>query len=135
MDYPTEPLQRYTESRAVVRRRSGESGPALPGVGLSSPDGSAAALFATMLLVCPVWGMSAEHTPQTGSTAPPTLEFIEFLGSFETDAGEWIDPTELIQPEFDQFMEASQTLRPVPADGAGSNAQPGLNHPVDNEDK
>lgn len=135
MDYPTEPLQRYTVSRAMVRRQTADSGPALPGGGLSSPEGSAAALFAAMLLVCPGWAMSAEHAPQAGSTAPPSLEFIEFLGSFETDAGEWMDPTELIQPEFDQLMEASQSLRPAPTDGAGSNAQSGLNHSADNEDK
>jgi hypothetical protein len=79
--------------------------------------------------------MGAEQATQTGSTEPPSLEFIEFLGSFETDAGEWIDPTELIQPEFDQLMEASQSPRPAPADGAGSNAQSGLNGPADNEDK
>ena len=28
--------------------------------------------------------------------AAPDLEFLEFLGQFETDSGEWIDPDSLI---------------------------------------
>tara|TARA_B110000444_G_C18612330_1_gene488234 strand:- start:175 stop:417 length:243 start_codon:yes stop_codon:yes gene_type:complete len=37
----------------------------------------------------------------------PDLEFLEFLGQFETDAGEWIDPDSLITKEFTELLEAS----------------------------
>ena len=36
----------------------------------------------------------------------PDLEFLEFLGSFETNSGEWIDPTELMQPEFQDLLNS-----------------------------
>lgn len=35
----------------------------------------------------------------------PDLEFIEFLGQFETDAGEWIAPGNLLMDEFDNFLD------------------------------
>lgn len=37
----------------------------------------------------------------------PDLEFLEFLGQFETDAGEWIDPDSLLTEEFTELLEAS----------------------------
>jgi hypothetical protein len=33
----------------------------------------------------------------TENTEAPSLEFLEFLGDWETDDGEWIDPEELEQ--------------------------------------
>lgn len=39
-------------------------------------------------------------------TQKPDLEFLEFLGSFETKSGEWIDPTELMQPEFLELLNS-----------------------------
>ncbi len=37
----------------------------------------------------------------------PDLEFLEFLGQFETDAGEWIDPDSLSTEEFTELLDAS----------------------------
>lgn len=37
----------------------------------------------------------------------PDLEFLEFLGQFETDAGEWIDPDSLLTEEFTELLETS----------------------------
>ena len=37
----------------------------------------------------------------------PDLEFLEFLGQFETDAGEWIDPDSLLTEEFTELLNAS----------------------------
>lgn len=37
----------------------------------------------------------------------PDLEFLEFLGQFETDAGEWIDPDSLLTEAFTELLEAS----------------------------
>ncbi|MEX0962634.1 MAG: hypothetical protein WDZ52_01145 [Pseudohongiellaceae bacterium] len=39
--------------------------------------------------------------------AAPDLEFLEFLGQFETDAGEWIDPESLQAEEFIGLLDAS----------------------------
>jgi len=36
----------------------------------------------------------------------PDLEFLEFLGSFETHSGDWIDPTELMLPEFQELLDS-----------------------------
>jgi len=38
----------------------------------------------------------------------PDMEFLEFLGSFETDSGEWVDPTELLQVEFELLLEDAE---------------------------
>lgn len=36
-------------------------------------------------------------TPNVFAAEPPDLELLEFLGSFETGDGEWIDPLELTE--------------------------------------
>tara|TARA_R110002073_G_scaffold221415_3_gene381553 strand:- start:88 stop:315 length:228 start_codon:yes stop_codon:yes gene_type:complete len=40
----------------------------------------------------------------------PDLEFLEFLGQFETDAGEWIDPDSLAAEEFTELLDASSNI-------------------------
>ena len=37
----------------------------------------------------------------------PDLEFLDFLGQFETDADEWINPDSLLTEEFTVLPEAS----------------------------
>ena len=37
----------------------------------------------------------------------PDLEFLEFLGQFETDAGEWIDPDSLLTEAFTELLKIS----------------------------
>ena len=37
----------------------------------------------------------------------PDLEFLEFLGQFETDSGEWMDPNSLLTEEFTELLDAS----------------------------
>ena len=44
----------------------------------------------------------------------PNLEFLEFLGSFESDAGNWIDPGSLITEDFGNFLNAAVRLTPEP---------------------
>lgn len=57
-------------------------------------------LFAGWLIASPVW---AQDPPagkkETNSGSAPSLEFLEYLGEFETDEGEWVDPEELEQME------------------------------------
>jgi len=35
------------------------------------------------------------------------MELLEFLGQFETDAGEWIDPDSLLAEEFTDLLDAT----------------------------
>ena len=37
----------------------------------------------------------------------PSIEFLEFLGQWETDEGEWIAPEELADDGFAQLLEAA----------------------------
>ncbi len=48
---------------------------------------------------------SEQNEEQQAEFDIPDLEFIEFLGQFETDAGEWIAPGNLLMNEFDDFLE------------------------------
>ncbi len=55
-------------------------------------------------------GSGARAADQSGSDAPtavpPPLELLEFLGQWETDDGEWIDPQALEDPELASLLEA-----------------------------
>ncbi|NKB34286.1 MAG: hypothetical protein GKR91_14440 [Pseudomonadales bacterium] len=42
----------------------------------------------------------------------PSLEFLEFLGSFETDEGEWIDPESLMTEDFGNLLDATPIFVP-----------------------
>lgn len=67
-----------------------------------------AGLVAVMLLSYSPGG-SAVEDPVTGANDDmPSLEFLEFLGSFETDSGDWINPGELMQPDFEQLLESAE---------------------------
>lgn len=58
-------------------------------------------------------GFAAEEEAETEAEFP-SLEFLEFLGSFETDAGEWIDPESLLAEEFEDLLNVAPIF--VPAD-------------------
>ena len=46
--------------------------------------------------------LAASGWAEEPSSATPDLELLEFLGTFETQNGEWIDPLELLElPELD----------------------------------
>ena len=51
-------------------------------------------------------GAEEEQNDEDGSGLPD-LEFLEFLGQFETDAGEWIDPASLMTAQFNQLLNAA----------------------------
>ena len=57
------------------------------------------ALFTALLLLNVI---AAAHAQDNDS---PSMEFLEFLGEFQTDEGEWIDPLNLLD------MEQSETNR------------------------
>jgi hypothetical protein len=62
-----------------------------------------------------------EHTNQQN----PDLAFLEFLGQFETDSGEWIDPGSLLTEEFGELLDASTI--PPPAPNSGTDTDSGTN--------
>ncbi|MBL4580917.1 MAG: hypothetical protein JKY29_03785 [Gammaproteobacteria bacterium] len=47
---------------------------------------------------------AAENEQSEGAA---DLEFLEFLGQFETDAGVWIDPDSLLAEEFTELLKTS----------------------------
>ena len=57
--------------------------------------------FIVMLCVFPP--LFAEE--QTSNETMPSIEFLEFLGEWETEEGEWIDPVELENDEFGKLIE------------------------------
>lgn len=62
----------------------------------------------SLLLVCMATIASNSHAAENEPIeSAPDLEFLEFLGQFETDAGEWIDPDSLLTEEFSGLLEAS----------------------------
>lgn len=58
-------------------------------------------------------GAQATPAPTSESQAArvqevaPSIEFLEFLGQWETDEGEWIAPEELADDAFAQLLEAA----------------------------
>ena len=65
------------------------------------PPGNAR-LWSTVLLLGLLSSPALAQEPgsvreSTENTEMPSLEFLEFLGDWETDDGEWIDPEELEQ--------------------------------------
>lgn len=42
----------------------------------------------------------------------PDLELLEFLGQFETDSGQWLDPGSLLTEEFGELLDAITTPAP-----------------------
>ena len=57
----------------------------------------------------------------------PDLEFLEFLGRFETDAGEWVDPGSLLTEEFSELLDVSTNAEvenePINTNDATTNGQ------------
>ena len=43
----------------------------------------------------------------------PDLEFLEFLGQFETDEGQWIDPDSLLTDEFENLLDVTENSNPA----------------------
>lgn len=56
-----------------------------------------------MMLLCSTSILRAEQ--QDNTDAMPSMAFLEFLGEWETEEGEWIDPFELEDDEFAALIE------------------------------
>jgi hypothetical protein len=58
-----------------------------------------------MLMLCSMSSLFAEG--QSNKEAMPSMEFLEFLGEWETEEGEWIDPVEFENEEFGKLIETA----------------------------
>ncbi len=58
-----------------------------------------------LLFICSMASIFAEE--QMNSEEMPSIAFLEFLGEWETDDGEWIDPVELENEEIGQLIETT----------------------------
>ncbi len=63
---------------------------------------------------------AAEETSDS-QEAPllPDIELLEFLGSFQTDNGEWIEPESLLSDEFEDLFELADRMDQI--SNAGTN--------------
>lgn len=59
----------------------------------------------SMLLLLSISPLFAEE--QTSTESMPSIDFLEFLGEWETEQGEWIDPIEIDDEDFDQLLETT----------------------------
>lgn len=69
--------------------------------------------------------MAADATPEQAATPPtgveveedpPSLEFLEFLGRWETDDGEWISPEDLANEDFVELIGSAMQTGAEPDD-------------------
>ena len=54
-------------------------------------------------------GVAAEEQPAPAQM--PDLDFLEFLGEWETADGDWFDPSTLEEPLFSDFVDEEQGLQ------------------------
>lgn len=63
---------------------------------------------ASVSLIFILYSMSSLFAEeQKNNEAMPSIEFLEFLGEWETEDGEWIDPIELENEEFGKLIETT----------------------------
>lgn len=63
------------------------------------------ALLGLLMIVLLAGGSAAAAEEKAQAQEPPSMELLEFLGQWQTDDGEWIDPTALermVIPEQEQ---------------------------------
>jgi len=71
-------------------------------------------------MVAPVI-QAANNDAADTQTILPNLEFLEFLGQWETDEGEWLPPEQLIDGEFVQLLDAAMINIPSQETDSDSN--------------
>ena len=57
-----------------------------------------------LILICSTSSLLAE---EQNNDALPTIEFLEFLGEWESDDGAWIDPSDLENEEIGKLIETT----------------------------
>ena len=63
-----------------------------------------------LLLTYSVTTQAADNVDENNSTSElPDLTLLEFIGRWETDEGEWINPVDFIDGDFAQLIESATT--------------------------
>jgi hypothetical protein len=57
--------------------------------------------------LCLFISVSANTAQAVEQEVLPDVEFLEFLGKWETDEGEWISPGILLEEQFGQILDAA----------------------------
>lgn len=52
----------------------------------------------------------AQAAENDGELQGPDIELLEFLGSFQTDNGEWIEPESLLTGEFAELLNMAASM-------------------------
>jgi hypothetical protein len=58
-----------------------------------------------LFFLCSITSLFAEE--QMDSETTPSIAFLEFLGEWETEQGEWIDPLDLEDEELGKLIETT----------------------------
>ncbi len=58
-----------------------------------------------LFFICSITSLFADE--QIDSETIPSIDFLEFIGEWETEQGEWIDPLELENEEMGKLIEAT----------------------------
>lgn len=81
-------------------------------------------LFSVYLIASSQQVRAAENNGDSSTSDRPELEFLEFLGQFETDQGDWVPPNVLMMEEFETLLEAAandETEPQVNSNGTDNN--------------
>jgi len=62
-----------------------------------------------LIMICSTMPLLAEEQVQNEEV--PSMDFLEFLGEWETEEGDWIDPVELEDEEFGQLIKSTSTQK------------------------
>lgn len=87
----------------------------------------AAVLPLALMLLMVTGARAADQQSGDVQAGAPPLELLEFLGQWETDDGEWIDPQELEDPELVKLLDAVMETETAPALTDGKNAGEDVN--------
>ncbi len=68
---------------------------------------NSAPLVRVALLLATLLAQSATRADEPVAPAAPSVELLEFLGAWETDGGEWIDPAVLEQDAVDELLDSA----------------------------
>jgi hypothetical protein len=84
---------------------------ALPGQDETVPDRSQARWTALLLLGLTLSSQAAENeTNGQSDNLVPDLELLEFLGSFQTEDGDYMDPGMMLNDEFVELLDLAARM-------------------------
>ena len=98
----------------------------------NSTGNSGLARLALLLIANTLMTTIANAAEEEGNTQTeplvPDIELLEFLGTFQTESGEWIDPEMLLNDDFDELFGLAArmdeiTNQPDENDNAASDQQ------------